>query len=396
MRNIKKIKTAQQNFFNTTHDFIFKNIHGNRLIYNQCWEDPRIDRQLLDLDQNSNVVMITSAGCNALDYSLDSPAQINCVDVNPRQNALLHLKLAFINFGSFDHLFNMFGLGAHEAHEAMYGQVRHYLPAYAQQFWDNKIYYFKQSRTTLSFYYHGTSGNVAWLLSRCLLQTKKQLRRLFFDLIDADNLDEQKEIYARMEPSLWNSISCWLVEHPLVLAMLGVPRPQIKLIEKKHPGGVIGYVRNKLKRVFTEVNMSENYFWRVYLTGSYSQSCCPNYLRAANLETLQTNSEKIATHTTTLTGFLRENPDQYSHFILLDHQDWLAWHDPKGLREEWHLILENSRPGTKILMRSASPDINFIPTAVRASLRFHPELTQPLHQLDRVGTYGSLHFAEVT
>ncbi|MCB0208111.1 MAG: BtaA family protein [Anaerolineae bacterium] len=380
---------------NTTHDFIFKNIHGSRLIYNQCWEDPRIDRQLLQLDRNSRVVMITSAGCNALDYLLDAPQEINCVDVNPRQNALLQLKLAFIRYGDFDHLFSMFGTGAHDTHKKLYRLVRDQLPDYAQQFWDEKIYYFDESKPKKSFYYHGTSGDIAWLLSQCLLQTKKQLRCLFLELIEATNLDEQKEIYREMEPTLWNNINRWLVKHPLLLAMLGVPRPQIKLIEKRHPDGVVGYVRDNLKRVFTEVEMSDNYFWRVYLTGSYSQNCCPNYLKSENLEDLQSNNHKIKSHNNTLAGFLEMHPHTYSHFILLDHQDWLAWHDPKGLREEWRLILENSQPGTKILMRSASPDINFIPPSIQSSLRFYPELTKPLHEVDRVGTYGSLHLAEV-
>ncbi len=81
--------------------------------------------------------------------------------------------------------------------------------------------------------------------------------------------------------------------------------------------------------------------------------------------------------------------------MLLDHQDWLAWHDPKALREEWELIFANSRRGTKILMRSAGMKLDFIPEDIRARLRFFPELTDPLHKLDRVGTYGSLSFAEV-
>ncbi|MCB9076172.1 MAG: BtaA family protein [Anaerolineaceae bacterium] len=395
MKRIKKIKTAQRKWVNTTHDFIFKNIHSHRLIYNQCWEDPRIDRQLLQIKPDSKLVMITSAGCNALDYLLDSPETIHCVDVNPRQNALLHLKLAFIQHGDFDNLFTMFGVGGYNDYQKLYRQVRDRLPDYAQGFWDEKIYYFDQSKPKKSFYYHGTSGDIAWLLSKCLLQTKKQLRRLFFDLIEANDLAEQKEIYARMEPTLWNSVSCWLIKHPLLLAMLGVPRPQIKLIEKRHPDGVVGYVRDNLKRVFTEVLMHENYFWRVYLTGSYSRSCCPNYLKPANLDLLQANNDRIESHTTTLAGFLKENPGNYSHFILLDHQDWLAWHDPNALREEWQLILENSQVGTKILMRSAGSDINFIPNSIQTSLRFFPQLTLPLHQLDRVGTYGSLHLAEV-
>ena len=72
-----------------TQDAIFNRVHGTNLVYNTCWEDPRLDRQMLNLQSDSRLVMITSAGCNALDYLLDGPAEIHAVDMNPRQNALL-------------------------------------------------------------------------------------------------------------------------------------------------------------------------------------------------------------------------------------------------------------------------------------------------------------------
>jgi S-adenosylmethionine-diacylglycerol 3-amino-3-carboxypropyl transferase len=46
-------------------------------------------------------------------------------------------------------------------------------------------------------------------------------------------------------------------------------------------------------------------------------------------------------------------------------------------------------------MRSAGPTLDFLPAGVRDQLRFHPHLTAPLHAQDRVGTYASLHLAEV-
>ena len=72
---------------NDLRDWVFRQVHTKNLVYNTCWEDPRCDRQLLQLNQDSEVVMITSAGCNALDYLLDNPKKINCIDMNPRQNA---------------------------------------------------------------------------------------------------------------------------------------------------------------------------------------------------------------------------------------------------------------------------------------------------------------------
>jgi S-adenosylmethionine-diacylglycerol 3-amino-3-carboxypropyl transferase len=141
--------------------------------------------------------------------------------------------------------------------------------------------------------------------------------------------------------------------------------------------------------------MRDNYFWRVYATGRYTAQCCPNYLRTENFRSLRERTQRITTHSTTIANFLRQNPAQYTHYVLLDHQDWLASHDMDGLREEWDLVLKNSRPGTRILMRSASPEIDFIPARARHRLKFFSELTDCVHSQDRVGTYGSTLLAEV-
>ena len=75
---------------------VFRLVHENNLVYNTCWEDPRLDREAMGLSGEDRVLVITSAGCNALDYVLDEPAEVVAVDMNPRQNALLELKLAGI------------------------------------------------------------------------------------------------------------------------------------------------------------------------------------------------------------------------------------------------------------------------------------------------------------
>ena len=390
------VKTLGVKFGHHAHDLLFKTVHQRYLIYNMCWEDPRIDRQLLGLKGDSRLVVLTSAGCNALDYLLDGPTEIHAVDVNPRQNALLQLKLALIARGDFEDLEQMFGRGAHPRFRALYTALRPRLPPYTVAFWDKKIAYFDPGNAKQSFYYRGTCGAVAWLVTRRLLKSGRKLRDYLFDLLDAPSLTEQRALYAKIEPALWSRFSAWLLRQPTALAMLGVPRPQIRLIQQRHPGGIVGYVSDKLRHVLTEVLIHDNYFWRAYLTGSYTARCCPNYLLPENFAHLRAGLDRIHTHDATISDFLRTHPGQYSHFVLLDHQDWLAWHQPYALEEEWRLILANSRPGSRILLRSAGNDLGFLPAWTRRALRFFPNLTEPLHWQDRVGTYGSLHFAEVT
>ncbi len=380
---------------NAGHDRFFNTVHGSRLIYNTCWEDPRIDRELLALDGDSRVVVITSAGCNVLDYLMDGPAEIHAVDVNPRQNALLQLKLALIAAGDYNDFFEVFGRGRHDDFQALYRRLADRLPPEAREFWGDKAGYFNQRGLKKSFYYHGTTGMAAWLFLKYLYLTRPRLRSLIFDLVDAQSLDRQRQIYDEIEGRLWGGVSLWLVRQPALMALLGVPRPQIRLIQTEYPGGLSQFVRDKMRHVFTEVVMADNYFWRVYITGEYTAGCCPNYLRPDNFAHLHARVDRVHTYTGTLSAFLGERRGAYTHFVLLDHQDWLAWHAPAALKEEWDLILENSRPGARILMRSAGFRLDFIPRSIASALRFRPDLTERLHPTDRVGTYGSLHFAEV-
>lgn len=371
----------------------FAFIHGNRLIYNTCWEDPRIDRQLLDIGPESSVVAITSAGCNALDYLLDGPRDIHVVDVNFRQNALLWLKMALLRHGDQGALFSLFGRGGDPEYRDIYSAIRRDMPDWAQGFWDRKIAYFSPQGVRKSFYWRSATGDFAWVFRNILMNGSK--KRAFQALFDSADLDEQDRHYNRIEPHLFRREVMWLLRQPAALAFIGVPTPQLGLIENNYPGGFAAYLQDKMRRVFTTLPIRENYFWRVYLQGSYTPDCCPGYLRAENFGALRDGCHRVQVHNATVTEFLRHNPGTYSHFILLDHLDWLAWHDTKALLEEWRMIFQNSRPGTRILMRSAGPDLSFLPPSIRSRLRFCPERTQPLHQQDRVGTYGSLHLGEV-
>ena len=376
---------------NKFRDKVFSNIHSNNLIYNTCWEDPRCDREMLNINTKSKMVMITSAGCNALDYLLDNPQEINTIDVNPRQNSLLNLKLTTFKHASYDDLWQLFGEGRHEEAVALYAEkLKLNMPAYAQEFWDRNIIHFIKK----SFYFYGTSGTFAWIFNK-YINARPKLRKLITQLLEAKSLEEQSEIYQKIEPKIITHIIKWLINRHLTLTMLGVPRAQRKLIVDEYPGKVAGFVSDCLHQVFTELPTKDNYFWRLYLTGKYTTECCPSYLMEENFETIKERADQIKLHTTTISNFLKKNPGKYSHYILLDHQDWLAAHDTEALIEEWSLILKNSKKGTKILMRSAAQRIDFFPDFVHDALDFDYEITGKLHKKDRVGTYGSVYLGIV-
>ena len=91
--------------------WLFDQIHSRNLIYNQCWEDPELDHAVLKSGPADRIVMITSAGCNALDYLLRDPAEIHGIDMNPHQYALSGTEVGCVGNTVVQQVLRNVGLG---------------------------------------------------------------------------------------------------------------------------------------------------------------------------------------------------------------------------------------------------------------------------------------------
>jgi S-adenosylmethionine-diacylglycerol 3-amino-3-carboxypropyl transferase len=385
----------------------FRLLHTHRLIYNTCWEDPRLDRVALGLGPDDVVVVITSAGCNALDYALAGPRHVFAVDMNPRQNALLELKQAAIRRLDYETFFELFGHGRLRRWPAVYrDRLRADLAPAARRFWDRHPDYFTGSGWRPSLYFHGTTGLVARLVN-AYLHRVAGLRDDLEALLAAGSLADQADIYRRrIHGRLWRPFLRWALARDALLSMLAVPRPQREHLERDHRGGIAGFIEERLEAVFTRLPLADNYFWRVYLTGRYTRDCCPEYLQPDNFARLKAGLvDRVTTHTDTLEGFLATRESPISRFVLLDHMDWLCEDGLAALAAEWRQILRTAAPGTRILWRSGGTQTAFVDAlAVEAPggrrrigdlLRYDRRLADDLHARDRVHTYGSFHIAHL-
>jgi S-adenosylmethionine-diacylglycerol 3-amino-3-carboxypropyl transferase len=354
------------------------------------------------------MLVITSAGCNVLDYALVGPAEIHAVDANPRQNALLELKLAGIRRLEFDDFFAVFGHGYHPRFETLYRQcLREELSDFTRGFWDRRVRWFGNPRGSL--YFRGLSGLVAGAFQG-YLRLRPRLAASIADLFDSRTLDDQRTVYdTRVQPLIWTSGINWTLSRQLTMSMLGVPHPQRKEVQQQHAGGVPGFVREAIDYVFRELPVWTNYFWAVYVHGRYTPQCCPEYLKPDNFAALKGSAGRdglagrIRLHTQTVSGFLTRHREPISKFVLLDHMDWMSSYQPEALAEEWALILRRARADARIIFRSAHrapaylEQLEIGPERFRLAerVRFHPELSAAMQPLDRVHTYAGFHIADV-
>lgn len=381
---------------------VFNAIYSRALVYNTCWEDPAVDRLALDIQKGDTLVVITSAGCNVLDYALTGPRKIHAIDANPRQNALLELKLAGIRHLEFDDFFLAFGHGYHPDFERLYKkELRPMLSPFSATFWDKRVAWF--GNPGRSFYYHGLSGIVARLFQH-YLKLRPKLANSIVELFGTRDLNEQREIYdARVRHQMWTPMLNWALSRQLTMSMLGVPHPQRKEVQQQHHRGVAGFIRESIEYVMHELPVWTNYFWSVYLQGRYTESCCPEYLKPDNFQMLKAGrADCIELHTCTITDFLRDNEAPVSKFVLLDHMDWMSSYYPEALAEEWDFILRRATPDARVIFRSAHAAPTYLEQFEIAQggrlmdhLQFHPELAADLQLLDRVHTYAGFHVADV-
>jgi S-adenosylmethionine-diacylglycerol 3-amino-3-carboxypropyl transferase len=397
------LRTTKKERINTR---IFKAVHGKNLIYNTCWEDPALDRVALQLRPDDRAVVITSAGCNALDYLLAGAGEVNAVDVNPIQNALLELKAVAARNLDHDSFFALFGRGyAPDARQMYRDALREELSQPARAYWDRRIAFFLGKGWRKSFYYRGTSGLLAKLILTNV-QVLHRLRGAIDELLAATTVEEQAAIYnARVRDRIWTPWLRWVLSRSLTLSLAGVPWPQRDQITNQYPGGVPQFIRDALETVVTKLPFQNNYFWRVYLQGHYTKECCPEYLMPANFQLLKERLSRLKIHTGTLTDFLRNTQPGVSKFVLLDHMDWMDFNNPEGLADEWNAILDKARPGARAIYRSAGLKVSYLDrlrvrhngreVELGGLLRYHNDLAAQLHARDRVHTYGSFYIADL-
>lgn len=385
----------------------FRFVHQRNLVYNACWEDPRLDREALDLGPCDRVLVITSGGCNALDYALEGPEHVFAVDLNGRQNALLELKLAGIRRLDYETFFAIFGNGRLAGVQYVYEScLRGELSPSARTFWDRHIEFFTGRGWRDSFYFRGTSGTFAKLVNGYVDRVAK-VRDAIEEILGAANVEEQRAIYEKMlRDVVWTRSVRWAVSRDMTLSLLGVPRPQREQVERDYPGGIARFIEDCVEAVFVRLPLKDNYFWRVYLTGHYTRDCCPEYLKPHNFARLQEGLvDRISTHTSSVAEFLPSCSQAITHFVLLDHMDWLSSAKGPWLAQEWQGIVERAAPRARVIWRSGGLRSDFVDrtevrvdgrrTRVGELLQYDTGLANLLHPLDRVHTYGSFWIANL-
>ncbi len=366
------------------------------LVYPQIWEDPVVDMDALCLTQSDRLIAIASGGCNVASYLVAEPAHITAVDLNASHVALNRLKLA-----AFRHLPDYASFHRFFAHAADKGNVAAYdkhlaahLDENCRAYWGRRDYFGRRyvSRFARGFYRHGLLGQFIGMVHLLGLLHARSVRTL----LNARDIEEQREIFERDIASLFSSrLVRFLARQPASLYGLGIPPAQYRALAADHKDGMIGALRERVRRLACDFPLRDNYFAHQAFGRAYSlapDAPLPPYLQRENYARIRAAVERVDVLQISMTKQLASLPaDSMDCYVLLDAQDWMNDQDLNAL---WAQITRTARPGARVIFRTAADEL-LLPGRVADEVlqRWQRDdvRSRALHKRDRSAIYGAFH-----
>jgi S-adenosylmethionine-diacylglycerol 3-amino-3-carboxypropyl transferase len=376
-------------------------------VYNQIWEDPRVDIEALQIDGNSRILTISSGGCNALNYLVESPESVTAVDLNRHHIYLLNLKLAALkHLPSYEDFFAFFGAGKGKNTGSNYIRyIQKNIDKDTRDFWESntlggsvlygdRISFFSNA----GLYEHSRNGY--------FLRFFHAVSRVFGckpeEVLKAASFEEQEALYAKhIDPFFDTFVIRTLGKLPVTMFGLGIPPQQYDELKKDIGEGktVIDIYRERAKRLACDYPIQENYFaWQAFARkyDTENRQAVPEYLKEENYEILKANAGRLTTKIGSATDVIRDNePGTFNRFVFLDAQDWM---NAETMTELWSAIAEKGKPGARIIFRTASAgspiEIN-LPPELRKKFHYEKEASEKLFKQDRASIYGGFHLYEL-
>ncbi len=366
-------------------------VYFDGLVYNQIWEDPRVDLQALQLNEESRVLTISSGGCNAINYLTVSPESVTAVDLNPHHIYLANLKIAALRYlPNYEAFFDFFGRANVPANVENYHKyLAPHLDADTRRFWESRkrINFFAKG-----FYNYARNG----YFLRFFHRFAKTIGCNPNDLTKAKSIAEQEKFFEKnVAPFFDNFLVKLLSKTPITVFGLGIPPQQFEELKKDAQSGIIELMRERVYRLCAGFPIQDNYFaWQAF-TRKYdteNKVAIPDYLKEDNYAFLKGNAFRVNTVIASIIDHIKQQPaGSFNRFVFLDAQDWM---NAEILTDLWTAIARQGSAETRIIFRTAgadSPIENALPKDLRAKFHYEKEQSLKLFKQDRAAIYGGFH-----
>ena len=295
---------------------------NNPLKYSNCWEDANLLAKALQVNSQSHILSIASAGDNSLYLLKDNPASLTCVDLNEIQLFTSELKAKAIQYLDYSTFLGFLGFIETTNRLTIFEQITPHLSASCSTFFKNN-----HGLITSGIIHQGKFEKyfqkfAHWALP--LIHNKKRISELFLK----KSAQEQKEFYDK----IWNNYR-WKFLFKLffskwVMGKFGREPEKLKHVEEN----VGDYIFRKAQDHLSTVHCQHNYILHYALTGHFGKELPPFATEAVfNLIKIWLQSHEITYKLGTLEECVQEKKAPlYNRFNLSNIFEYM----PVSLFEE--------------------------------------------------------------
>lgn len=259
---------------------------NNPLKYSNCWEDAFLIRSSLQIDAESKVMSIASAGDNSFMLLADHPKEMVCLDLNEIQLALTELKEQAIKNLTYKEFLQLLGFEESDIRGDLFLKIKENISESSQSFLSSEM-------IEGGIVHLGKFEQYFQLFSKKILPLIHSNKRIM-ELFEKKSSAEQKNFYNKS----WNSLRWRLL---------------FRIFFSKYVMGKRGREPEKLKEVklnvgkeifkragkhLSSVESQNNYMLGYILSGNFNK-CLPPYAQVENFRLTK--------------AWLQENEIQYFH-----------------------------------------------------------------------------------
>jgi len=354
-----------------------------RLSYAQCWEDPAVLTQALDVGPGDDVLSVCSAGDNSFALAIAGARSVTCVDLSAPQLALAELKLTAARVLPVEGLRSLLGLDEAGRRTWLYHQVRDHLRPEVRAWADAH-----EDLVRLGLLGQGRFERYLDAFRRRVLPLVHG-RGTTRDLLALDDPSAQRAFYDRR----WNTLR-WRLLFGLffsraVMARSGRSAEQFRYVE----GSVSRAFFARAEHVLTDLVVATNPFVQWMLGGRFPdlESAHP-YLSRAGHAALAGAAGRITFVKSDLLGFLeRCEPGRFSAFNYSNVPEYLSADEHHRLIE---LTARAARPGARIAYWNLLVP-RWRPDDLAHLVDRDPARSAELLARDRAFVYGGFHVETV-
>lgn len=309
------------------------NVNFDFIRYANCWEDADVLVEGLEIQSNSQIMSIASAGDNCLALLSRSPEKVVAVDISPVQLFLMELKKIVIREFDYEDFLGFLGFKHSTRRVELYQSIKNNLSNECRGYWDTNLNYIETG-----VIHEGKFEKYFQLFKNKVLPTVHD-RPIVDELFAEKSAGAQKQFHdEKWHTPAWSK----MYRQFFGVEMMGSQGRDPEFL-KHVTGSVPDLILEREMAHLSKKECQKNYFLYYILYNEFHTDFLPLYAREENFLLIRNNLDALVQYKGLLDSAMDVHPN-CTHFNLSDIFEYM---DQPLFRTVAEDLLKKSAPAAR-------------------------------------------------